>query len=95
MIEGDNMENYQSVIFVVRNPYDAYMAEYNRQASQNHLGYATETDFRSEGMHDHNNLRRRTIGNAGHNLLSFSIDYYNYKFIYFCHYTHCSKYCYT
>ena len=38
-------KKYHSLIFIVRNPYDAYVAEFNRQHSNGHVGHAAEKLF--------------------------------------------------
>jgi len=38
---------FLSVVYIVRNPYDAYVAEFNRlhSAGRTHIGHATEKQF--------------------------------------------------
>ena len=41
---------FRSVLFIVRNPYDAFIAEYNREnTGGNHLGILNEERFYSAG----------------------------------------------
>ena len=47
----NNMKIYNSAILLIRNPYKAHIAEFNRQKSSNKTGYATDADFLSEGMY--------------------------------------------
>ncbi|XP_078485224.1 sialate:O-sulfotransferase 2-like [Ciona intestinalis] len=39
--------DYSSVVLLVRNPFKALVAEFNRRKSQNHVGFAKPEDFRS------------------------------------------------
>jgi len=48
LLEDDlPVTNFTSIIFLVRNPYNAYIADFNRIYSegQNHVGYAKENAF--------------------------------------------------
>ena len=47
MLYKDTMRRYPSAIFLVRNPYDAYVADFNRIYSKdkNPVGFANETTF--------------------------------------------------
>ena len=40
-----NMEYSEGIILLVRNPYDAILADFNRQASGSHTGSASINDF--------------------------------------------------
>ena len=42
--------NFHSVLLIVRNPYNAFVAEYNRRKTgQNHVGTANEEVFHTKG----------------------------------------------
>ena len=50
----NNVEDYHSVIFLVRNPYDAYIANFNRvESGNNHVGLADARDFAESNDHFH------------------------------------------
>ena len=43
-----NLTMYHSIIFLVRNPYPAYIAEFNRMKSNSQTGFAKKNDFLSK-----------------------------------------------
>ena len=45
-----SIEYAEGIILVVRNPYDAILADFNRQASGSHTGTATAADFAESSM---------------------------------------------
>ena len=49
----NNVKKFHSVIFLIRNPYDAIVADFNRCFSEkNHVGYASEEAFtKSKSLH--------------------------------------------
>ena len=49
MFVTDSIKDFESIIFLVRNPYDAHIAEYNLKQTENQLGSANESDFFSSG----------------------------------------------
>ena len=49
MVLKSNMDVYDSAILLVRNPYKAHIAEYNRKKTSDKLGYAKVDDFFSKG----------------------------------------------
>ena len=49
MVLKSNMDVYDSAILLVRNPYKAHIAEYNRKKTSDKLGYANADDFFSKG----------------------------------------------
>ena len=48
---NNHMKNYQSAIFLVRNPYDAHTAEFNRLTTNSHTGHASNDAFLSKSTH--------------------------------------------
>ncbi|CAK8690671.1 unnamed protein product [Clavelina lepadiformis] len=51
MLTQNTMSLYQSAILIIRNPYDAMIADFHRYASKgNHTGIASNERFQSEGF---------------------------------------------
>ena len=46
---SNSMRKWHSAIFLVRNPYDAQVADFHRMQSSSHVGYAKPSDFHTLG----------------------------------------------
>ena len=53
MVLKDTMSGYDSAILLVRNPYKAHVAEYNRIKTSDQIGHAKTDDFFTEGNCNH------------------------------------------
>lgn len=47
------IERFDAAILLIRNPYHCLVAEFNRK-NAGHLGYATDTHWKSHGNHERN-----------------------------------------
>ena len=45
MLVGTTMATYHSIIFLIRDPYAAYIAEFNRHISGSRTGHANQSTF--------------------------------------------------
>ena len=52
MLANNTMSSYQSAILIIRNPYDAMIADFNRFASDgDHTAVVSEKRFQSKGKY--------------------------------------------
>ena len=50
MLGGASIKRYyESVVLLIRNPYFAHIAEFNRMKSEGKVGFARKEDFTSKG----------------------------------------------